>query len=194
MDNFGLASSSTDTGLLQLSFQIQIERGLDGVWGVKHASIVGPPQSPLEQAINNSKPTTCSDGSGPNPKPSTDQHNSHLDFAKPNRPQPRVHRPKRAHRPTKNKWAWRPKTKSNPVSTQPGSSMVGPALTPSSLIPETSTSFDTPKSDPSSSNEVQNMAIIPHPGEVVTRTWGTSSDWVLELWDGRRLSIPVSLL
>jgi hypothetical protein len=26
------------------------------------------------------------------------------------------------------------------------------------------------------------------------RTWGSSSDWVLELRDGRRLSIPMSLL
>jgi hypothetical protein len=28
----------------------------------------------------------------------------------------------------------------------------------------------------------------------VNRTWGSSSDWVLELRDGRRISIPLSLL
>ena len=36
--------------------------------------------------------------------------------------------------------------------------------------------------------------MVPHSGKAVTRTWGSSSDWVLELRDGRRLSIPVSLL
>ena len=31
-------------------------------------------------------------------------------------------------------------------------------------------------------------------GDEVTRTWGSSSDWVLELRDGKRISIPMSLI
>ena len=31
-------------------------------------------------------------------------------------------------------------------------------------------------------------------GDEVTRTWGSSSDWVLELRDGKRISIPLSLI
>ncbi|GMY06137.1 hypothetical protein FCV25MIE_01376 [Fagus crenata] len=31
-------------------------------------------------------------------------------------------------------------------------------------------------------------------GDEVTRTWGLSSDWVLELRDGKRISIPLSLI
>ncbi|GMY33705.1 hypothetical protein FCV25MIE_28947 [Fagus crenata] len=38
-------------------------------------------------------------------------------------------------------------------------------------------------------------AIIPPSNPIeVNRRWGTSSDWVLELHDGRRLSIPLSII
>jgi hypothetical protein len=37
-------------------------------------------------------------------------------------------------------------------------------------------------------------AFIQQPNHLVDRTWGSSSDWVLELRDGKRLSIPLSLL
>ncbi len=195
MDKFGLASSSTDTGLLQLTFQIQIARGLDGAWGVQQASIVEPPQSPYEQNCNKAEPiigaVPKTNNTGQN---NPDQNNTHSDFAKPKRSHTRIQRPKRVYRPIRQKWTWRPKARSNPASTRPDSSMagpVGPSLSPetsSSLIPETSSSLDIsnssldiPNSDPSSSTAVQHTAIIPHPGEVVTRTWGTSSDWVLEL-------------
>ena len=208
MDKFGLASSSTDTGLLQFTFQIQIARGLDGAWGVQQASIVEPPQSPFDQNCNKAEPiigaVPKTNNTGQN---NPDRNNTHLDFAKPKRSHTCVQRPKRVYRPIRQKWTWRPKARSNPASTKPDSSMagpVGPSLSPetsSSLIPETSSSLDisnssldTPNSDPSSFTAVQQTAIIPHPGEVVTRTWGTASDWVLELRDGRRLSVPVSLL
>uniref|UniRef100_A0A2N9FR24 Uncharacterized protein n=1 Tax=Fagus sylvatica TaxID=28930 RepID=A0A2N9FR24_FAGSY len=39
-----------------------------------------------------------------------------------------------------------------------------------------------------------NGAFIQQPNHLVDRTWGSSSDWVLELRDGKRLSIPLSLL
>jgi hypothetical protein len=185
LDNIDFASSDIDMGLLQFSLQIQIARGLNGVWGVKHVSIDGTHKSPN---VNDVKSTTYAVETGPN---STDQR--HLGSAKQNRSQARAHRPKRAQKPKRQKWAWRPKPRSHPGLTRPDSATTGPALTPSPHIPESS-SLENSKQDPSSSDVVQHMDIIPHPGEVVTRTWGTSSDWVLELRGGRRLSIPVSLL
>ncbi|GMY21502.1 hypothetical protein FCV25MIE_16743 [Fagus crenata] len=189
MDNIDLASSNIDTGLLQFSLTIQIERGLNGIWGVKHASI-GPQQSPNEQEVNIPKSTTHE--TGPD---STDQNNIHLGFAKPNRARARAQRPKRVHRPTRQKWAWRPKPRSHTGSSRPGSATMGPAMTLTPHIPESPPpSLENSKSDVSSSQAVPITDIIPHPNEVVTRTWGTSSEWVLELRGGRRLSIPVSLL
>ena len=68
-------------------------------------------------------------------------------------------------------------------STVPYSSnSLAPATASTSASPKLATTFD-----------MGVMALVPHLGEV-TRTWGSSSDWVLELRDGRRLSIPVSLL
>ena len=188
MDNIDLASSHIDTGLLQFSLTIQIEQGLNGVWGVKQASIVGPPQSPNEQNVNIPKPTTHVVETGPN---STDK----MGFAKPNRSQTRAQRPKRVYRPIRQKWAWRPKPRSHMGFFRPGSATMGPAMNPPPLIPESSSpSHENPKYDQSSSKAGQITDIITHPDEVVTRTWGTSTDWVLELRGGRRLSIPVSLL
>ena len=54
---------------------------------------------------------------------------------------------------------------------------------------------------PSGSGFVDEGAILPHasavPGSELTkvdRTWGSSSEWVLELRDGRRVTIPLSLI
>lgn len=67
-------------------------------------------------------------------------------------------------------------------------------LTPQSHPPETSTSTVSPSDDPMSSEDLRLNAIVPLCDEAVTRMWASSTDWVLELLDGRRLSIPLSLL
>ena len=87
-------------------------------------------------------------------------------------------------------------------------------------IGETSSSCDLPESEsrsmavsctavppqadpsaPSGSGFVDEGAIVPHASAVlgselteVDRTWGSSSEWVLELRDGRRVTIPLSLI
>jgi hypothetical protein len=186
MANFDLDSSGADLGTIQLSLNVQIERGLDGVWGVKHAHVVGPTQGP---AASLSKPNL-----GLSSKLS----------AEPNGPRMRT----RFQKPKKIKVVWRPKSisKPKPIQTQPGSSptvskqnnLKRTALTSQLPTPETASCSASPSCSvspkPATLSDTGVTALVPHPGKVVKRTWGSSSDWVLELRDGRRLSILVSLL
>ncbi len=182
MANLDPDSSGTDLGTLQFSLNIQIERGQDGVWGVKYAHVIGPTQGP-EASFN--KPNSGT-GLKPDSKLPTE----------PKGPRTRM----RFQKPKKSKVVWRPKSisKSKLIQTQVGSpptastqTLKGPALTPPSPAPATASTSASPKL--ATTFDMGVTALVPHPGEV-TRTWGSSSDWVLELRDGRRLSIPISLL
>ncbi|CAI9776149.1 unnamed protein product [Fraxinus pennsylvanica] len=168
-------STGTETGRLQFCLNIQIVRGLDGAWGVKQANICGHKQGPE---------FPC----GPNPR---------IDL-KPNRSRPRM----RFHKP-KAKFVWRPKavSKAKSIQNQFGpkpiapfqSSLEGSVLNPLSSAPaKVSTPTNGPK--PALTADMEATGLVPYPGECVTRAWGSSSDWVLELRDGRRLSIPFPLL
>jgi hypothetical protein len=138
--------------------------------------VVGPMQSPEENLLKPNTPSFV-----PGQKPAS-------------KPTAEPHRPRARFQPKKTKAAWRPKSIMKPKPMQPGCSLNGPALTPQSLVPKTSLSSVPPKPAMIPAFDTCDTALVPHLGEVVTRTWGSSLDWVLELCDGRRLSIPVSLL
>ena len=196
MENADSGKLGAAMGALQISLNIQLARGLDGVWGVKCAHVIGPTQS-LEE--NYEKPITAFNEAGPrlDNKPITAPNAVGPKLESKARAKPKRSRT-RFQKPKKTKFAWRPKSisKPKPIPSQPASlpttsqqsDSPGPALT-FHHVPEASSSSGSPQTPDSDVT-----ALVPHSGEAVTRTWGSSSDWVLELRDGRRLSIPVSLL
>ncbi len=80
---------------------------------------------------------------------------------------------------------WRPRAKpvhstDNPTPSNPSNSDHGMVLLTENALTDHSI-------DPL-------VALAGSSGDIIVCTWGTSSNWMLELRDGRRLTIPLSLI
>ena len=176
MEKLDIGHILRDSETVNLCLNIQIGRGPDGVWCIRHTSLVGPTGDlvlgPIEPARQVVKPTAIK------------EHVKPMKHVKPIQPVKAT------------KLVWRPRVG------------VGPSAVADSCLPQGQ--IETRASEifiPDSSTQPNQMVLVapnqeqpmlaldtPSGDAFVNRTWGSSSDWVLEQRDGRRISIPLSLL
>uniref|UniRef100_A0A2N9GEY0 Uncharacterized protein n=1 Tax=Fagus sylvatica TaxID=28930 RepID=A0A2N9GEY0_FAGSY len=171
---------------VQLNLELELGRGPDGTWVISRAKL----QTPEPTRTHLTKPISHS--AGPSIRPVSQQ-------------------------------VWRPKiqpikrTHQNPQNTMPPEASTKAECS----TPEPCTSDKKARDTaavPTNSDDVSKVGtwafpLLPNPfyalifievgyrvngdssfGDEVTRTWGSSSDWVLELRDGKTISIPLSLI
>ena len=191
-----------DSETVNLCLNIQIGRGPDGVWCIRHTSLVGPTGDlvlgPIEPARQVVKPTALKE---PVNKPIQPVKANNL-----------VWRPRVGAGPSAVAGPCLPQGQSETRASKTALLRprvgAGPSAAADPCLPRGQ--IETRASEtslPDSSTQLNQMVLVapnqeqpmlaldtPSGDAFVNCTWGSSSDWVLELRDGRRISIPLSLL
>uniref|UniRef100_A0A2N9HZL3 Endonuclease/exonuclease/phosphatase domain-containing protein n=1 Tax=Fagus sylvatica TaxID=28930 RepID=A0A2N9HZL3_FAGSY len=129
------------------------------------------------------------EGNGPNeastssiPKPNVNNLNPTVELSGTQGASTSTNGPKSTNAPQP-KWIWQPRVK--PAKEKNTMAPMPKALT---LALPTQTETQLPLTSAHANHTVAD------PSDRVHRSWGSSSDWVLELRDGKRISIPLSLI
>ncbi|GMY38383.1 hypothetical protein FCV25MIE_33627 [Fagus crenata] len=172
-------------GIVNISINLELICGPNGEWSV-HKACIG--DNPVSREPSKSGYKT-KEGNGPNeastssiPKPNVNNLNPTVELSGTQGVSTSTNGPKSKNAPQP-KWIWQPQVK--PTKEKTTMAPVPKALT---LVLPTQTETQLPLTSTHANRTVAD------PSDRVHRSWGSSSDWVLELRDGKRISIPLSLI
>jgi hypothetical protein len=196
MENGSVGGVSGDSGLQQISLQIQLICGPKGDWSIKDASIGESPPITAPRAhyeAQQHKDYIAAGSNGSNGASTSYSKPKPIQTMKPNK----VWQPIQITRPTQ---VWQPRKAQSGVQSvvtgpiKPTGNISGPSgKTETSSVPIRSPAYsETTVPQVSMATEIA-KCFTPE-CEAIDRTWGSSSDWVLQLRDGKRVSIPLSLI
>ncbi len=192
-------SSQADTDSVEIFLKVVVGHGIDNLWEVKWAGVVDKPSPVLiqqaQQPITVTIPQathTVTNGPNANNKPKVPINIVKPPVIKPNELGP-------AHKPTydkakgpKPKYVWRPRGGTPKIPEVVGEASGTLSSDRVSMCSEETASLHS-ESSMVPVDQFPPIAEVLQGTGAVAKTWGSSSDWFMDLRDGRRVRLPMDL-